>query len=169
MPPTWSKDGKRLYFNAVWHGSSLLKSISADGKDLRDEIGEGGVVGSFTFDQELERLAYFYGRMDDPVQIMGRDLRHGKERQLTQLNRKMLDGINLGSVEEAWFKGPDNNDLQGWIIKPPGFDPSKKYPSIMEIHGGPLTQYGKFFMHEFYYLAANGYVVYFCNPRGGRG
>ncbi len=52
---------------------------------------------------------------------------------------------------------------------PPGFDPSKKYPSILEIHGGPLTQYGKFFMHEFYYLAAAGYVVYFCNPRGGRG
>lgn len=169
MPPTWSKDGRRLYFQTVQHGSTLLKSISARGDDLRDEIGEGGVVGSFSFDREQKQLAYFYGWINDPVQIFVREMGSGKERQLTQLNRKLLDRIDLGSVEEVWFKGPANNDLQGWIIKPPGFDPSKKYPSIMEIHGGPWTQYGKFFMHEFYYLAAHGYVVYFSNPRGGRG
>ncbi len=169
MPPTWSKDGKRLYFNTVLHGSSKLVSISVNGKDLRDEIGEGGVVGSFTFDKEQGKLAYFYGRMNDPVQVMVRDQASGKDRQLTQLNHKLLDGIDLGQVEEVWFKGPDGNDLQGWILIPPGFDRRKKYPSIMEIHGGPLTQYGKFFMHEFYYLAAHGYVVYFSNPRGGRG
>jgi dipeptidyl aminopeptidase/acylaminoacyl peptidase len=169
MAPTWSKDGRRIYFNTVLHGSSKLSSITVNGDDLRDEIGEGGVVGSFTFDREQKYLAYFYGRINDPVQIIVREMKNGKERQLTQLNRTLLDGIDLGSVEEVWFKGSDNNDLQGWILKPPGFDPSKKYPSIMEIHGGPLTQYGKFFMHEFYYLAANGYVVYFSNPRGGRG
>jgi dipeptidyl aminopeptidase/acylaminoacyl peptidase len=169
MMPTWSTDSKRIYFNSVLHGSAKLSSISVSGNDLRDEIGEGGVVGSFTFDREQKTLAYFYGRISDPVQIIAREMNSGKERQLTQLNRKLLDGIDLGRVEEVWFKGPENNDLQGWIIKPPGFDPAKKYPSIMEIHGGPLTQYGKFFMHEFYYLASQGYVVYFCNPRGGRG
>jgi dipeptidyl aminopeptidase/acylaminoacyl peptidase len=169
MSPTWSKDGKRIYFNTVLHGSTKLSSISASGDDLRDEIGEGGVVGSFTFDKEHKLLAYFYGQFDDPVQIFVREMKSGNKRQVTWLNRKALDGIDLGSVEEVWFKGLDNNDLQGWILKPPGFDPSKKYPSIMEIHGGPLTQYGKYFMHEFYYLAAHGYVVYFCNPRGGRG
>ena len=139
MVPTWSNDGKRIYFNTVLHGSAKLSSISVSGDDLRDEIGEGGVVGSFTFDQEQKRLAYFYGRINDPVQIFMHEMNSGKERQLTQLNRKLLDGIDLGSVEEVWFKGSDNNDLQGWILKPPGFDPSKKYPSIMEIHGGPLT------------------------------
>jgi dipeptidyl aminopeptidase/acylaminoacyl peptidase len=169
MAPTWSTDGKRLYFNTVLHGSSKLSSIAVTGDNLKDEIGEGGVVGSFTFDKPQKSLAYFYGRMDDPVQIFARDMMTGKDRQLTRLNRKLLDGIDLGQVEEVWFKGPDNNDLQGWILKPPGFDPAKKYPSIMEIHGGPLTQYGKLFMHEFYYLAAHGYVVYFTNPRGGRG
>ncbi|OGO66500.1 MAG: hypothetical protein A2030_01345 [Chloroflexi bacterium RBG_19FT_COMBO_50_10] len=169
MAPTWSKDGKRIFFNTVLHGSAKLSSISASGDDLRDEIGEGGVVGSFTFDREQRILAYFYGRIHDPVQIVARSMKNGKERQITQLNRKLLDGIDLGNVEEVWFKGPDKNDVQGWIIKPPGFDPANKYPSIMEIHGGPLTQYGNIFMHEFYFLAAHGYVVYFCNPRGGRG
>jgi dipeptidyl aminopeptidase/acylaminoacyl peptidase len=169
MPLTWSKDGQRLYFQSVLHGSTKLTSISLSGENLRDEIGEGGVVGSFSFDRTQESLAYLYGQMNDPVQIYLREVDSGKARQLTRLNRRLLEGIDLGQAEEVWFKGPAGNDLQGWILKPPGFDPEKKYPSIMEIHGGPLTQYGKFFMHEFYYLAAHGYVVYFSNPRGGRG
>ena len=126
-------------------------------------------MGSFSFDRAQEKLAYLYGQMNDPVQVHVRIIVSGKDRQLTQLNRKLLDGIDLGQVEEVWFKGPDGNDLQGWILKPPGFDPKKKYPSIMEIHGGPLTQYGKFFMHEFYFLAAHGYVVYFPTHAAGVG
>jgi dipeptidyl aminopeptidase/acylaminoacyl peptidase len=169
MPPTWSRDGKRLHFNSVLHGSSKLTSIDASGKNLRDEIGEGGVVGSFDFDRDQKHLAYFYGQMHDPAQVVVKDMVNGSQKQLTRLNHRLLDRIDLGTVEQVWFKGPDQNDLQGWILKPPGFDSAKKYPSIMEIHGGPLTQYGNLFMHEFYYLAAHGYVVYFTNPRGGRG
>jgi len=85
------------------------------------------------------------------------------------VNAEVLRNVDLGSLETVWIKGPAGNDLQGWILKPPGFDAKKKYPSILEIHGGPLTQYGFLFMHEFYYLAAQGYVVHFTNPRGGRG
>jgi dipeptidyl aminopeptidase/acylaminoacyl peptidase len=69
----------------------------------------------------------------------------------------------------VWFKGGSSNDLQGWILTPPGFDPKKKYPCIIEIHGGPQTQYGFYYMHEFYTFAAKGYVIAFCNPRGGQG
>ncbi len=169
LPPAWSKDGETLYFTAVHHGSTLLKSIPVSGGEPKDVIGEGGVVGSPTFSRDQSRLAYFYGQFADPAQIFIRDMAAGESRQITRLNRDLLDQIDLGQVEEVWFKGPDGNDLQGWIIKPPGFDPQKKYPSIMEIHGGPITQYGKFFMHEFYYLASRGYVVYFTNPRGGQG
>lgn len=169
MPPIWSPDGQWIYFQAAYHGSAVLKRIHLTDDVLEDVIGEGGAVGAFSLDKSHSKVAYFYGQMDDPGQVYLRDLKRGVTRHLTRVNRNLLNRIDLGQMEEVWFKGPDGNDLQGWILKPPDFNPRKKYPSIMEIHGGPLTQYGKFFMHEFYYLAANGYVVYFCNPRGGRG
>jgi dipeptidyl aminopeptidase/acylaminoacyl peptidase len=169
MPPTWSLDGGTIYFPAALHGSSLLMAIGASGGEVRTALGAGGVVGSFSLDREQTRLAYFYGTTDDPAQVRVRDVVSGEDRQVTQLNRALLDEVDLSQVEEVWLKGPDGNDLQGWILKPPDFDPGKRYPSILEIHGGPLTQYGHFFMHEFYFLAAHGYVVHYCNPRGGRG
>lgn len=177
MPPTWSKDGQRLYFPVSQHGSVWLMSVKVDGSDLRTEIGgrldalnsSGGVVGSYSFDRNQERLAYFYGKLDDPGQVYCLEFTSGERRKLTQVNQELLGEIDLGQIESVWIKGPVGNDLQGWILKPPGFDPGKKYASILEIHGGPLTQYGFFFMHEFYYLAAQGHVIHFCNPRGGRG
>ncbi len=169
MPPVWSNDGKSIYFPVARHGSSLLKRISIEGDDLQDVVGEGGVIGSFSFDRAQTKVAYFFGQMHDPGQVYVRELGSGRTRHLTRVNRDLFNSLDLGSVEETWFKGPDGNDLQGWILFPPGCNPRKKYPSIMEIHGGPLTQYGKFFMHEFYYLASKGFVIYFCNPRGGQG
>jgi dipeptidyl aminopeptidase/acylaminoacyl peptidase len=170
MPPFWSPDGKFIYFQASLHGSVVLKRISVDGAHLTDVVGEGGAVGSFSFDKSHSRVAYFFGQMHDPGQIHLKELTNGQTtRHLTRVNRALFESLELAKVEEVWFKGPDDNDLQGWIMFPPGFDPKKKYPSILEIHGGPLTQYGKTFMHEFYFLAAQGYVVYFCNPRGGHG
>jgi dipeptidyl aminopeptidase/acylaminoacyl peptidase len=169
MPPTWSNDGRRVYFPVTRHGSTLLLSIGIHSEDLQTVIDEGGVVGSFSFDREQGRMAYFYGTVDDPCQIYRRDMASGATRQLTHHNRDLLDSLDLGLVETHWIDGPAGNRLQGWIIKPPGFDPSRHYPSILEIHGGPLTQYGRYLMHEFQFLAAQGYVVHFCNPRGGRG
>ena len=173
MPPTWSSDSQRVYFQVVRHGASFVYSIDLNGKELQQILpAEGtavGAVGSYSFDEDQTKAAYFFGRIEDTAQVFLRDLPDGAAKQLTQHNRPLLDKIDLGSIEEVWFKGADGNDLQGWILKPPGFDPAQKYPSILEIHGGPMTQYGHFFMHEFFLLAAHDYVIYFCNPRGGRG
>jgi dipeptidyl aminopeptidase/acylaminoacyl peptidase len=90
-------------------------------------------------------------------------------RTLTTVNRDWLAEIDHGTLEEVWFKAGDGYDLHGWILKPPGFDPSQTYPSILQIHGGPQMQYGNLYSHEFAYLAGQGYVVYWSNPRGGQG
>jgi len=170
-PPTWSKDGSRLYFQVSQHGNTVLKSVALDGdeRSLQTVIGDQGGVGSFSFDQEQSKLVYFHANMTDLGQVWVQDLATERSRKLTHVNENLLRSRDLGEIEEVWFKGAADNDLQGWILKPPDFDESKKYPSILEIHGGPQAQYGNFFMHEFYYLAAHGYVVHFCNPRGGQG
>jgi dipeptidyl aminopeptidase/acylaminoacyl peptidase len=168
VAPLWSLDGQRLYFQVSKHGSTTLHAIKADSSGLETIIGDEGVVGVFNFDRDRSKLACFLGTMTHPGDIQLLDLGNGKSQKLTHTNA-WLDSIDLGTVEQVWFKGRENNDLQGWVLKPPGFDSSRKYPSIMEIHGGPLAQYGNFFMHEFYYLAAQGYVVSFSNPRGGQG
>ena len=168
VAPIWSSDGKRIYFQVAHHGNTVLKSVSLKG-EVADVVSDEGVVGAFTFDGKQQRLIYFHANMQDTGQVCLRELATNRSRVLTHTNKDLLNELNLGKIEEVWFKGASENDLQGWILTPPGFDPAKKYPSILEIHGGPLVQYGNFFMHEFYYLAAQGYVVYFCNPRGGQG
>ncbi|MEW6717340.1 MAG: S9 family peptidase [Chloroflexota bacterium] len=169
IPPTWSKDGECLYFQTIHHGSTLLKSIDRRGEHLQTIIEGPGVVKDFSLDKENRLLAYSLGEMKDPCQIWVTKLDGKHSRCLTRVNQKLLKARDLGEIEEVWFEGLQGDKLQGWILKPPGFDPQKKYPSILEIHGGPLVQYGHFFMHEFFFLTANGYVVYFSNPRGGRG
>lgn len=169
MPPAWSPDGSQLYFQAVHHGKTLLYCLDIDTGDLDTIIDEKGVVAEFSFSTQHDFLAYLFGQMDDPGQIYVRPMPEGEPRRITSINKKLLNQLDLGEIEEIWFTGPAGHQLQGWILKPPEFDPKRKYPSILEIHGGPLTQYGEFFMHEFYYLAAQDYVVYFSNPRGGRG
>ena len=169
VAPIWSNDGKSIYFQAAVHGSTVLRRIDIDGKNMTEIIGEGGALGTVSFDKSQKQVAYFYGSMYDTPQIHVRELGSSTVRYLTHVNRDLFASIKLPKVEEVWYKGADGTDLQGWIMFPPNFDPNKTYPSILEIHGGPWTQYGKFFMHEFNYFASNGYVVYFTNPRGGRG
>jgi dipeptidyl aminopeptidase/acylaminoacyl peptidase len=168
VPPTWSPDSQRITFQVGAHGKGILMSIDANGGNLQTLIDEKGVVGGYHFDRKHQKIAYFLGTMRDPGQVFVRDLERGESRQITDANA-WLAGVDLGEIEEHWITGGGENDLHGWILKPPGFDPSQKYASILEIHGGPLAQYGEFFMHEFYYLAAQRYVVHFCNPRGGQG
>jgi len=169
MPPTWSPDGKRLYFQVARHGNTTLHSIAPDGSGFETVIGDTGVVGAFAFDRDHTVLAYVQGTMTDPGQVWLRSLETGKSRKLTDANGNLLRALDLGTVEEVWFKDGDGGDLQGWVLKPPGFDERTKYPTIIEVHGGPHLQYGNLFMHEFYFLAAHDYVVCFSNPRGGQG
>ena len=168
--PVWSADSGRIYFQVSRHGSTRLQSVALSGRrdSLRTEVGEPGVVGPFGFDRQQTRLLYLRGEPTDPGQVWMRPPGSAATRRLTRFNATWMTKIELGELEEVWFQGGDT-DVQGWILKPPGFCASRRYPSILQIHGGPFMQYGWTFMHEFQFLAAQGYVVYFCNPRGSQG
>ncbi len=173
MPPVWARDGQTLYAQICQHGNITLHAVAVSDGALAPVVAMPGGVGAFSFDAAQARLAYIFATFEDPLQVwvkdLGADAEASPARALTKINRALLRKLQLGALEEVWFEGADGNQLQGWILKPPDFDPKRAYPSILEIHGGPLAMYGNLFMHEFQYLAAGGYVVYFSNPRGGLG
>lgn len=166
--PIWSPTGDCIYFQVSHHGMTTLKWIDLQG-NLHGALDGDGVYSNISLSSDGQTLAYIWSNFGDPGQIWCSDANGNRRQQLTRVNREWLDEIELGEVQTVWIKGPDGNDLHGWIITPPGFDPSIQYPSILEIHGGPWLQYGEIFMHEFYVLAAQDYVVHCCNPRGGHG
>ena len=111
-------------------------------------------------------FAYSTGRSTRPADVgVGRGTR--ATRRITDLNSDLLDRRSVGEAEEIrWKSSADGLEIQGWIVKPPGFDPEKKYPLILEIHGGPFATYGPHFSAEVQLYAAAGYVVLYTNPRG---
>lgn len=168
----WSGDGKRILFVGSDTGTTNLFYVSANGgKPTRFFRGDCHIKG-FSVNGRTRTAAMIYADLDNPGEIVVASTQYGAEkkaRKLTDLNGFLRRDIKLGKSREVWFKSFDSTDVQGWLVTPPDFSPNKKYPAILEIHGGPRTQYAFTFMHEMQLLAARGYVVLYTNPRGGSG
>ncbi len=171
--PRWSADGKSLYVQYDDRGNTKLARVPLSGP-RRDLVGNlGGVSlgrpysrGSFTVAHN-GTVAFNITAPDHPADVAVLSRGTGVPRRLTRLNDDLLAHKRLADVEELWVKSShDQKDVQGWILEPPGFDPAKKYPLILEIHGGPFANYGDRFAAEFQIYAAAGYVVLYVNPRG---
>ena len=118
------------------------------------ELPDGTVVGTLTAVHEPGAIAL---------------CRNGSFAKLTAVHDDVLRGKQLGAVEEITWKSGDGLAVQGWLVKPPDFDPAKKYPLVLQIHGGPHAMYGVNFDFERQWLAAKGYLLLYCNPRGSTG
>jgi acylaminoacyl-peptidase len=153
-------------------GKRKLATISTKGKvkDLTDtlvgsSIGRPYISGSFTASSE-GYMAFTQGSSSRPADVSVITTRK-KLIKLTQLNEDVLAHKNLGKVTEINYKSSfDGEPIQGWYLTPPNFDPKKKYPLILEIHGGPHLAYGPHFSAELQRFAAQGYVVFYDNHRG---
>jgi dipeptidyl aminopeptidase/acylaminoacyl peptidase len=93
----------------------------------------------------------------------------GEPHQLTKLNEAWLRRKALGEVHEQWLRGAGGHKLHGWVMTPPGYSARRRYPAILYIHGGPSAAYPNAWFHEFQYLAGQGFIVIYSNPRGGTG
>ena len=170
--PVWAQDGSGIYFLSDDLGNTGLYFISLDGnvKKLVANIGSstsayaGG--GAFTIAGN-GAFAVTYKTPGIPGDIAAGTLSRPQPKVITSVNEDLFTGKKLGQVEEIWYQSSkDNRKIQGWIIKPPDFDPSKKYPLVIEIHGGPFANYGDRFDLEKQLMASSGYVVLYTNPRG---
>ena len=167
--PEWAPDGSGVYFDYNDQGDTKLGFLSTDGalKKIADHVAAslsayGG--GSFSVSHS-GLIAFTYGRTDIPGDIAVSNM--GAMKVLTALNQELLAQKKPGHVEEISYESSkDQRKIQGWIVQPPDFDPSKKYPLILEIHGGPFGDYGDRFDFEKQVWASMGYVVLYTNPRG---
>ena len=163
----WSDDSSGLYFNVSADGDRNLYFASVDGgvEAITSghhmltvaSVARGTAVGTLTSHQRPADVYSF--RLDRPDQL----------RQLTRVNDDVLAGVTLGEVEEIKYTSVDDFEIEGWIVKPPDFDPSKQYPLMLAIHGGPHGMYNVGFNFGWQEHAANGYVVLYTNPRGSSG
>ncbi len=169
--PHWAADNKGIYFMYSDKGNTKLAFTSLSGriKKLADNFGSGYHTysgGAYSIAVN-GNFAYTYSRPNRPSDIAVGSFSNPKVRLVTAVNEDILGHKILGKVEEIWYKSSlDARDIQSWIIKPPDFDPSKKYPLILEIHGGPFANYGDRFDIEKQIMASAGYVVLYTNPRG---
>ncbi len=162
----WSKDGRYLFVNAAEHGRSNLKRIeAATGKVEVLTTGDHEVMG-YTATRDASKMALVISTSVNVGDLFLLDTASGKLTQLTKFNDELFSQLNLTHPEEIWYTSFDGKRIQAWIQKPPNFDSSKKYPFIIQIHGGPHAAYGFTFTHEFQWMAAKGYVVLYTNPRG---
>ena len=167
----WSEDGKGLFFQYDDKGMTNLAYMSLSGKvkDIVDEIGGlslGRPYSGGTYSMSKNgRYAFTYGNVYNPSDLaVGYN---GSKNRLTELNKDLFDYKELGKVEEVWYESSyDGRKIQGWLVKPPNFDSKKKYPLVLEIHGGPFANYGFRFSAEVQLYASKGYVVLYINPRG---
>lgn len=165
--PSWSSDGNRIVFPVSEDGCTRLYSCSANGDDVRCDVGGDINVIAWHRAEGDGPIALSIGTVTDPGDIyVALPGSYGKPRRLTHVNRELLDRRHVGEPEAFKVKS-DSVQIPTWVIKPPGFNSKKKYPAILQIHGGPGAHFGAGFFHEMQWMAAQGYVVVYSNPRGG--
>ena len=168
----WAKDSKGLYFSYSDHGQSYVGYVNLKGKRKEKLVKIGGqslgrpytsgdysVIGN-------RSLVYTQANNQRPADLAVIN-KQGKVTQLTSLNEDLFAHKTLSAVEAMTIKSTvDNRNIEAWIALPPNFDKTKKYPLILEIHGGPHAAYGPNYSTEIQLMAAKGYVVVWANPRG---
>ena len=164
----WSPDGSGVFFALAEQGTSNVYFAGLHGGNRR--VTEGVQMLSLSSVSRDFNAVGTRSDPDDPPDVVRFNLKRAQPvARLTNVNADVLEGIKLGSVEQIWYTSSGGTRVEGWIIKPPGFDASKKYPLLMEIHGGPHGMYNVAFSYQLQNFAANGYVVLYTNPRGSTG
>jgi dipeptidyl aminopeptidase/acylaminoacyl peptidase len=164
--PIWSGDGKSIIEIYAKEGKTALVAFDATTGAVTDLTQGNQAVVRYSAAADGSKLVYLVSTPTRINDLFCIDQPGAAPRQLTHANDNLFGSLNLTEPEEIWYQSFDGKRIQAWVQRPPTFDPAKKYPLVLNIHGGPHAAYGYIFEHEFQWMAAKGYVVLYPNPRG---
>ncbi len=163
----WATDSKKLYFTGFWHGKTQVYATDLKGtyKALTDDVADYSIIG---LAPDGKRLYVKRQSMESADEVYCLDLKKQHIEQLTYENQYFYDHLATGRVAERWVKTVDGKDMLCWVIYPPHFDPTKKYPALLFCEGGPQTPVSQFWSYRWnmQIMAANDYIVIAPNRRG---
>jgi dipeptidyl aminopeptidase/acylaminoacyl peptidase len=166
----WHAGGKYIYFSAADRGSNVIYRVSPEEDKVVAVVSGRSYARNFSFDAKGATMAFVRSDDTHPAEVYVAGSDGSKIRQVTNHNGSVLARLSVSNVEEFWFDSFDGTRVQGWVMKPAGAEPGKRYPSILTIHGGPHSSAFGFTWLPLHQLAAGtGYGVVFINPRGSVG
>ncbi len=167
----WSGDSSSVLFEVSDEGNAHVRRASVNGGDTELVIGGSRRIMSYSMSADGSTIGFVAGTSTNPCDVFVCSADGSNETQLTHANQEFFSSVHVSQPEEIRVESQadDKAMIHGWIMKPIGFEPGKKYPLVLEIHGGPHGMYANAYFHEFQLLAAQGYVVVYGNPRGSLG
>jgi dipeptidyl aminopeptidase/acylaminoacyl peptidase len=163
--PVWTPDGRGLVVTAADRGNTHIFRVDLTGSITRLVGGERSCLYA-SLSPDGSRLAFIAGDSLNPRELFV--LEGGEERRLTRLNADFLAEISLVRPERFVYPGADGLEIEGWVMRPVGFEAGRRYPMVLHVHGGPHAAYGNMFMFDFQLEANSGYVVLYTNPRASQ-
>jgi dipeptidyl aminopeptidase/acylaminoacyl peptidase len=167
----WSPDSRSVLYSLSDSGNAHVRRVDIASGETTLVLGGSRRVMNFSASADRSKLAFVVGTPVVPCDVHVSNADGSGETRLTMVNEEFLSTVLVSEPEEIHVPShaDDHADIHGWIMKPIGFEAGKKYPLVLEIHGGPHGMYANAYFHEFQLLAAQGYVVVYGNPRGSQG
>lgn len=166
VKPRFTSDGKSILFLVEDDGNVHLAKVPVAGGKIERLLAGRRNISAFDFGGD-DRIALLSSMPQEPSEVF--TLKGTQLRSISHQNQELLVQLVLATTEEISFKSKDGTQIHGFLVKPPNFQPGKKYPTLLQLHGGPVRQYTNQFMFDWQLFAAHGYVVVAVNPRGSSG
>ncbi len=167
----WSPDSRSIYFTAQVKGNVPLYSIDLKSKKITPVLN-AKTIDAFEIAPDGKSIVYTRRSVHEPVELWSAAIEKGiavKARRLTTFNKQVEDEVDLRPAEEFWISSPTGKKIHTFVVKPHNFDPKKKYPFILNVHGGPQSQWADAFRGDWQMYPGSGYVLAFPNPHGSTG
>lgn len=164
----WLPNGE-IALSATTGGSSALYRVSPKNGKMQQILGGRRRLSSFSYDEKFRRVAYIATAVDRPTELYIADLDGKNERRLTGFNDKLSAEVAWSGAERFTYQSVGGREIEGWLMHPYGYEPGKRYPLVLYIHGGPHSAYGENWFDEFQNIAGAGMWVLYTNPRGSSG